>query len=139
MLNEVRLIGRLGREPEVRQLQGGDKVANFSVATSENWKDKQTGEWRERTEWHNCVCWKPYFVDRLERMPKGTLVHIAGKMQTRQWEDQGGNKRYSTEVVITKIEGRVIKLAEPGGGSSAPAQSQPPADMGSEMDDEIPF
>mgnify|MGYP005816491813 CR=1 FL=1 len=100
-LNKVELIGRLGKDPEVKNLSNGSAVANFSVATSESWKDKRSGEKVEKTEWHNVVVWNEKTIEFAEKyLAKGDLVRIEGKLQTRSWEDNDGNKKYATEVVI---------------------------------------
>lgn len=100
-LNKVELIGRLGKDPEVKNLSNGSSVANFSVATSESWKDKRSGERQEKTEWHRIVVWNEKTIEFVEKyLKKGDLVRIEGKLQTREWEDQEGQKKYATEVVI---------------------------------------
>jgi single-strand DNA-binding protein len=100
-LNKVELIGRLGKDPEVKNLSNGSSVANFSVATSESWKDKRSGEKQEKTEWHNIVVWNEKTIEFVEKyLKKGDLVRLEGKIQTRKWEDQDGKDRYSTEIVI---------------------------------------
>jgi single-strand DNA-binding protein len=100
-LNKVELIGRLGKDPEVKNLSNGSAVANFSLATSESWKDKRSGEKVEKTEWHNIVVWNEKTIEFVEKyLAKGDLVRIEGKIQTRSWEDNDGNKKYATEVVI---------------------------------------
>jgi len=100
-LNRVELIGRLGKDPEIRSLSNGSAVANFSVATSESWKDKRSGEKVEKTEWHNIVVWNEKTIEFVEKwLKKGDLVRLEGKLQTRSWEDNDGNKKYATEVVI---------------------------------------
>jgi single-strand DNA-binding protein len=100
-LNKVELIGRLGKDPEVKSLSNGSKVANFSVATSETWKDKRSGEKQEKTEWHNIVVWNENTIKFVEDyVHKGDLVRLEGKIQTRKWEDKDGVDRYSTEIVI---------------------------------------
>ncbi|WP_029081175.1 single-stranded DNA-binding protein [Bradyrhizobium sp. th.b2] len=100
-LNKVELIGRLGKDPEIKNLSNGSSVANFSVATSETWKDKRSGERQEKTEWHNIVVWNENTIKFAESyLKKGDLVRIEGKIQTRSWEDNDGNKKYATEVVI---------------------------------------
>ncbi|MGX9944964.1 single-stranded DNA-binding protein [Bradyrhizobium denitrificans] len=100
-LNRVELIGRLGKDPEIRTLSNGGTVANFSVATSESWKDKRSGERVEKTEWHNIVVWNEKTIEFVEKyLTKGDLVRLEGKMQTRSWETNEGEKKYTTEVVI---------------------------------------
>jgi len=138
-LNKVTLIGRLGKDPEVRSFQNGGKVVNFSLATSERWKDKE-GNQKEKTEWHNVAVFNEHLADIAERyLRKGSLVYLEGQLQTRKWQDQSGNDRYSTEVVLPAYRGE-IKMIGPKGdnGGDAPANDAPrpaPADL----DDEIPF
>jgi single-strand DNA-binding protein len=103
-LNKVTLIGRLGKDPEVKNLTNGSAVANFSVATSEKWKDKRSGETQEKTEWHNIVVWNEKTIEFVEKyLSKGDLVYIEGKIQTRKWQDSDGKDRYSTEIVIPQF------------------------------------
>lgn len=158
-VNKVILIGNLGRDPEVRTFQNGGKVCNLRIATSENWKDKSTGERRERTEWHTVAIFQEGLVRIAEQyLRKGSKVYIEGKLQTRKWQDQSGNDRYSTEVVLQGYDGVLTMLdgrgegggngSGPGGGSSygggqddrfgGPSE---PQQMGnnSDFDDEIPF
>lgn len=118
-LNKVMLIGNLGADPEIRSFQNGGRVANLRIATSENWKDKNTGERRERTEWHTVAIFSDGLVNVVERyLKKGSKVFVEGKLQTRKWQDQNGNDRYSTEVVIQGLGGTLTMLDGPrdGGG-----------------------
>ncbi|MFN7710348.1 MAG: single-stranded DNA-binding protein [Holosporales bacterium] len=151
-VNKVILVGNLGRDPEVRHLQDGAKVANLSIATSEAWRDRQTGERKDRTEWHRVVIFNDKIADVAEKyLRKGSKVYIEGQLQTRKWTDQSGQDRYSTEVVLQKyrgelsiLDGRQEGLSESefsssyeapkvsGGGSS-------PSSYASDLDDEIPF
>ena len=145
-VNKVILIGNLGRDPEVRTTQSGTKVANLSLATSESWKDRNTGERKEKTEWHRVVIFGN-LADIAERyLKKGSKVYISGQLQTRKWQDQSGQDKYTTEVVLQGFNGELTMLDSRGGGdgggdheSSEPASggwdSGPPGDM----DDEIPF
>lgn len=111
-LNRVQLIGNLGRDPEVRTFQNGNKVANFSVACSESWKDRNTGERKERTEWVNVAVFTPHIVAEIERrFRKGSTVIVEGKLQTRKWQDQSGADRYTTEVVVQGFGPRADLLA----------------------------
>ena len=103
-INKVILVGRLGRDPEVRYAKDGTAVANFSMATSEEWKDKDTGEKQERTEWHRIVAWRRLGEICGEYLNKGSQVYIEGRLQTREWEDKDGNKRYITEVVAQNMQ-----------------------------------
>jgi single-strand DNA-binding protein len=118
-LNKVMLIGNLGADPEIRSFQNGGKVANLRIATSETWKDRNTGERQERTEWHTVAIFSEGLVGVVERfLRKGSKVYIEGQLQTRKWQDQQGNDRYSTEVVIRGMNGTLTMLdgAQGGGG-----------------------
>ena len=118
-LNKVMLIGNLGADPEIRSFQNGGKVANLRIATSETWKDRNTGERQERTEWHTVAIFSEGLVGVVERfLRKGSKVYIEGQLQTRKWQDQSGNDRYSTEVVIRGMNGTLTMLdgAQGGGG-----------------------
>jgi single-strand DNA-binding protein len=160
-VNKVILVGNLGRDPEIRHSQDGKKIVNFSIATSENWKDKATGERREKTEWHRVVIFNDRLGDVAERfLRKGSKVYIEGALQTRKWTGNDGVEKYSTEVVLQNFRGELTMLdsrssggdgdsyggassgngqnesfsAAPSGGSESP--SSPP---GGDLDDEIPF
>lgn len=117
-VNKVILIGNLGQDPEVKSFQNGGRIANLRIATSENWKDKQTGERKERTEWHTVVLQSDGLVGVAERfLRKGSKVYIEGQLRTRKWQDQSGNDRYSTEVSVGGIGGVLTMLdGAPGGG-----------------------
>ncbi|MDE0717150.1 MAG: single-stranded DNA-binding protein [Rhodospirillaceae bacterium] len=120
-VNKVILVGNLGRDPEVRTMQSGDKVANFSVATSERWKDRNSGEMQERTEWHRVVIFGRTAEIAEQYLRKGSKVYIEGQLQTRKWEDnQTGQERYTTEVVIRPYRGEMTMLdsRRDGGGMS---------------------
>ena len=136
-LNQVQLIGNLGADPEIRSTQDGSKVANFTLATSEAWKDKTTGEKKEKTEWHRVTVWGDGLVGVIEQyVSKGSKVYISGKLQTRKWTDQDGEDRYTTEVVLSGIGSQLILLGASGSNNEKPAPSSAePADI----DDEIPF
>ena len=117
-LNKVMLIGNLGQDPEVRSFQNGGKVCNLRIATSEQWKDRNTGERQERTEWHTVAIFSEGLVSVAERfLKKGSKVYIEGQLQTRKWQDQSGNDRYSTEVVLRGFNGTLTMLDGPGGGA----------------------
>ncbi len=158
-VNKVILIGNLGRDPEVRSFANGGKVCNLRIATSERWRDKNTGENRERTEWHSVAIFNEGLVRIAEQyLRKGSKVYIEGQLETRKWQDQSGQDRYSTEVVLRPYRGELTMLDgrdgggggggggdrgsygddrggygdDRGGGGSAPAR-------GSDLDDEIPF
>ena len=118
-LNKVMLIGNLGADPEIRSFQNGGKVANLRIATSENWKDRQTGERKEKTEWHTVAIFSEGLVGVVERfLKKGSKVYLEGKLQTRKWQDQNGQDRYSTEVVLQGPNAVMTMLdgAQGGGG-----------------------
>jgi single-strand DNA-binding protein len=117
-VNKVILIGNLGADPEVKSFQNGGRIANLRIATSENWKDRQTGERKERTEWHNVVLQSEGLVGVAERyLRKGSKVYIEGQLRTRKWQDQSGNDRYTTEVSVGGIGGVMTMLdGAPGGG-----------------------
>ncbi len=140
-LNRVTLVGNLGRDPEIRSLQSGGKVATFSVATSETWKDK-SGEKQEKTDWHNVVVWNEALVGLVEKyVKKGTKLLVEGKLETRKWEKDGID-RYSTEVVLTGFNARILLLGESSGSgrASAPSEADKPATaMSGVIDDDIPF
>jgi single-strand DNA-binding protein len=143
-VNKVILVGRLGKDPEVRYTPSGSAVANFSVATSENWKDKG-GEKQERTEWHNIVVWGKLAEICGQYLNKGKLVYLEGRLQTREWDDRDGVKRKTTEIVASEMV-MLGSKGEGGGGGGAPRENtrqpvQSPertADVGI-TDDDIPF
>ena len=118
-LNKVMLIGNLGADPEVRSFQNGGKVCNLRIATTENWKDRNTGERQERTEWHTVAIFSEGLVSVAENyLKKGSKVFVEGQLQTRKWQDQSGNDRYSTEVVLRGFDGTLTMLdGRQGGGS----------------------
>ncbi|MBK8158212.1 MAG: single-stranded DNA-binding protein [Rhodospirillaceae bacterium] len=120
-VNKVILIGNLGRDPEIRATQDGTKVANLSIATSESWRDKSSGERREKTEWHRVVIFNERLVDVAERfLKKGSKVYLEGQLQTRKWTDQSGAEKYTTEVVLQRFRGELTMLDGKGevGGMS---------------------
>ncbi|MEH7904057.1 single-stranded DNA-binding protein [Rhizobium laguerreae] len=119
-LNKVCLLGNLGQDPEIRRTQGGNAVANFSVATSESWRDRNTGEKKEKTDWHHVVVWNEGLAKVCEQyLRKGSKVYIEGKLQTRKWQDQGGADRYTTEVIL-QFDAKLIMLSgrEDGAGDN---------------------
>ena len=118
-VNKVILVGNLGRDPEVRTAQDGSKIVNLNIATSESWKDRSSGERKEKTEWHRVVIFNPNLADIAERyLKKGSSVYIEGALQTRKWTDKDGAEKYSTEVVIGRFKGELTLLGgrEGGGG-----------------------
>jgi len=151
-VNKVILVGNLGRDPEVRSTQDGTKVANLSVATSENWRDKNSGERRERTEWHRVVIFNERLADVAEKyLKKGSKVYLEGQLQTRKWTDQSGTEKYTTEVVLQRFRGELTMLdgrggapADAGEGGGEPAMGggggrSGGGGGGGELDDDIPF
>ncbi len=159
-VNKVILVGNLGADPEIRRTQDGRPVANLRLATSESWKDKNTGERREKTEWHRVVIFNENLCRVAEQyLKKGSKVYIEGQLQTRKWQDQSGQDRYSTEVVLQGFRGELTLLDRAGSGSSAGSDfgADESGDFGSpgptrrvaaaaagrdargDMDDEIPF
>ncbi|MBL6853955.1 MAG: single-stranded DNA-binding protein [Alphaproteobacteria bacterium] len=144
-VNKVILVGNLGKDPEVRRMTSGEPVVSFSLATSESWRDKSSGERKEKTEWHNVVIFNKNLAEVAEKyLHKGSKVYVEGSLQTRKWTDKDGRDRYTTEVVLQNFRGELTMLdarGEGGGGgrdrvgaSDAPARFQR-----DEMDDEIPF
>ena len=117
-VNKVILVGNLGADPEIRRLNSGDAVVNLRIATSEQWRDRQSGERRERTEWHNVVIFNENLVKVAEQfLKKGSKVYLEGQLQTRSWDDQSGQKRYTTEVVLQRYRGELQMLDGRGEGS----------------------
>ncbi len=116
-VNKVILIGNLGRDPEIRTMQNGGKVANLSVATSERWRDRNTGDMQERTEWHRVVLFNERLIEVAEKyLRKGSKIYVEGQLQTRKWQDQQGQDRYSTEVVLQRFRGELTMLDGRGDG-----------------------
>jgi single-strand DNA-binding protein len=159
-VNKVILVGNLGKDPEIRRTQDGRPIANLSVATSDTWRDKTTGERRERTEWHRVVIFNEGLSKIAEQyLKKGSKVYLEGQLQTRKWQDQSGQDKYTTEVVLQGFNAQLTMLDRAGGssgefgpdessggdfGSSGPAPSRQPAiaaaaGRGGDMNDEIPF
>lgn len=159
-VNKVILVGNLGADPEVRRLNSGDTVVNMRIATSETWRDRNSGERRERTEWHSVVIFNEQLAKVAEQyLKKGMKVYLEGQLQTRSWEDQSGQKRYTTEVVLQKYRGELQMLdtrSEGGGrgqgagysneggsdfGRTGPSSSPSAGggDFSRDLDDEIPF
>ncbi len=148
-LNRVQLIGNVGKDPEIRNTQDGRPIANFSVATSESWKDKNSGERKEITDWHNIVCFNEKLCGVIEKyVRKGSKIYVEGAQKTRKWQDQQGNDRYSTEVVLQPYNGNLILLDGPSGnsiseasenGHSEPSGGKQAMGGGRAFSDEIPF
>ena len=158
-VNKVILVGNLGRDPEVRNMQSGDRVCNLTIATSESWKDRNSGERKERTEWHRVVIFNQPLIGIAEQyLRKGAKVYIEGQLETRKWTDASGVEKYTTEVVLRPYRGELTMLDSKGGGASSgdytgggstdsyggmssgptaePAGQSHPVD---EFEDEIPF
>lgn len=155
-VNKVILVGNLGADPEVRRLNSGEPVVNLRIATSESWRDRNTGERRDRTEWHSVVIFNENLAKVAEQyLKKGAKVYIEGQLQTRKWQDQNGNDRYTTEIVLQKFRGELQMLDSRGQseggqsgygggrssdfGQSAPTDSSSGGGFSRDMDDEIPF
>jgi single-strand DNA-binding protein len=144
-VNKVILIGNLGRDPEVRTFQSGGKVCNLRIATSETWRDKQSGERKERTEWHSVAIFSEPLAKVAEQyLRKGSKVYLEGQLETRKWQDQSGNDKFSTEVVLRPYNSTLTMLDgrsgdDSGGGYGAPQQQQHQSQPSRDLDDEIPF
>ena len=145
-VNKVILIGNLGADPEIRRTQDGRPIANLRIATSESWRDKNTGERKEKTEWHTVVIFNEGLCKVAEQyLKKGSTVYVEGQLATRKWQDQGGNDRYSTEVVLQGFGGNLTMLGGAPAGDRAPAPSGQADSYGNsfsrDLDDEdsIPF
>ncbi len=156
-VNKVILIGNLGADPEIRTLNSGDRVANLRIATSETWRDRTSGERKERTEWHRVVIFNDNLVKVVENyVKKGAKVYIEGAIQTRKWTDQSGQEKYSTEIVLQKFRGELTMLdgrggdagggdddyaggGASGGGFQRAQPSGPKESFTADLDDEIPF
>ncbi len=157
-VNKVILLGNLGRDPEVRHTQDGKPIVNLAIATSENWRDKSTGERKEKTEWHRVVIFNENLAKIAEQyLKKGSTVYIEGALQTRKWTDKDGAEKYSTEIVLQNFNGTLTMVGgKPGGGDSAGpgygggdefGSSSPmerpraakPASFNRDLDDEVPF
>ena len=143
-VNKVILVGNLGKDPESRRMTSGDLVVNLSVATSESWRDKASGERKEKTEWHRVTIWNENLGKVAEQyLRKGSKVYLEGALQTRKYTDKDGVEKYSTEVVLQRFRGELVMLDSKGEGGSARVSSgtsDAPASFDrSEMDDEIPF
>lgn len=154
-VNKVIIVGNLGKDPEIKTFDRGGQIANLSVATSESWRDKQSGERKEKTEWHLCVVRNDKLVEICEQyLRKGTKVYLEGQLQTRKWTDRSGVEKYTTEVVIQGFTGKIVMLdradrrgedgdrdggASPGTSRSSSGRSQQQYQRDKELDDEIPF
>ena len=161
-VNKVILVGNLGRDPEVRHSQGNQKIVNLRIATSERWRDRQSGDNKERTEWHSVVIFNENLADIAERyLRKGSPVYVEGQLRTRKWTDQGGQERSTTEVVLSRFRGELTLLGGRGEGGgteigspedfggasgyrsrdagSGPSERRRPTGVAERLDDDIPF
>ena len=162
-VNKVILVGNLGKDPESRSFANGGKVVSFSVATSENWKDKGSGERKEKTEWHNVSIFSEGLAGVAEKyLKKGSKVYLEGQLETRKWQDQSGNDRYSTDVILRQFNSSMVLLdsrgeggggggyggggssygggdQDFGGGGSKPQSRPQPAAFDTDLDDDVPF
>lgn len=149
-INKVILIGNLGADPEARYMPSGGAVTNVTIATSESWKDKQTGEQQDRTEWHRVVFFNRLGEIAAEYLRKGSKVYVEGSLRTRKWQDQAGVERYTTEIVASEMQ-MLDSKAGPGAGGASPSSARAPAQQnyapetsnasmgGEDFDDDIPF
>jgi len=151
-VNKVILVGNLGADPEIRSMNSGDRIANLRIATSESWKDKSSGERKEKTEWHRVVVFNEHLVTVAEKfLKKGSKVYIEGALTTRKWTDQAGVEKFSTEVVLQKFRGELTMLDGPSGGDKGSSEgfgsgssardlsASPREDFTADLDDSIPF
>ena len=145
-INKVILVGNIGQDPQVRTMQSGQKVVSFSLATSDRWRDRATGEQKEQTEWHRVVIFNPNLVEVAERMlQKGTKLYLEGSLRTRKWQNQQGADTYTTEIVLNQFGGTMVilsgaKTVESGAMGNAPAAPAPAEEISiSEIGDDIPF
>jgi single-strand DNA-binding protein len=151
-VNKVILVGNLGKDPEIRSTKDGMKIANLTLATSETWNDKASGERKERTEWHRISIMNDRIVEVVERfVKKGSKIYVEGQLQTRKWTDQQGQERYTTEINVGRFNGQLTMLDSKRDGDAAPPQREAPrqqskpsepswdAPKGGDLDDQIPF
>lgn len=143
-VNKVIIVGNLGRDPESRQMQDGNPVVNLSVATSESWKDKNSGERREKSEWHRVVIFNERLADVAQKyLRKGSKVYLEGQLQTRKWTDQSGTEKYSTEIVLGRFRGELVLLGERQEQPMQAKREREPDHQapigGGDIEDEIPF
>lgn len=151
-INKVILVGNLGRDPEIRTMQNGNKVAVLGIATSESWRDRNSGEKQERTEWHRAVIFNEHLITIAEKyLAKGKKIYLEGQLQTRKWTDDQGQEKYTTEVVLNRFRGELQMLDSRSEGGGSSYEAAPPADSygggsdkdrpgaDADLDDEIPF
>jgi single-strand DNA-binding protein len=140
-VNKAILVGHLGKDPEIRATNNGDKIANLSVATSEIWRDKVSGERKDKTEWHKVVIFNEGLAKVAESyLRKGSKVYLEGALQTRKWTDKDGVEKYSTEIVLQKYRGELVLLDSKGDSDATHSRADRPAEtFNADLDDEIPF
>jgi single-strand DNA-binding protein len=152
-LNKVALLGNVGKDPEIRNTQSGEQIANLTLATSESWTDKSSGEKKERTEWHRITCFNPGLVGVIEKyVKKGSKIYVEGALQTRKWTDNQGQERYTTEIILSKFNGTLLLCGDRASASerepaqerrAEPQQQRAPLAQGKQhyddLDDQIPF
>lgn len=144
-VNKVILVGNVGKDPEIRTTQSGSRLANLSIATSESWKDKATGERKEKTEWHRVVIYNDALVGVIERfVTKGSKLYVEGQLQTRKWTDDSGRDNYSTEVVLKAFNGSIALLdsrkdGDSGSNNHQSSMAAQSPDYATDLDDDIPF
>jgi single-strand DNA-binding protein len=141
-INKVIIVGNLGQDPDTRYMPSGSAVTNFTVATNESWKDKATGEQKDRTEWHKVATFNRLAEISAEYLRKGSQVYIEGKLRTRKWQDKSGNDRYTTEIIADEMQmlgGRSGGGSAPMGGDPGPSSAPPAPSSGDDFDDDIPF
>ncbi len=142
MINKVTLLGNIGQDPEIRTTQGGKELASFSLATSETWKDKASGEKKTKSEWHKVVIFNDNLVNLVKNYTqKGSKIYIEGKLQTRDWEDKDGNKKYTTEIILNGFESKIVLLDNKEDNKPKMSESDDKAfkEADNSLDDEIPF
>lgn len=142
MINKVTLLGNIGQDPEIRTTQGGKELASFSLATSETWKDKASGEKKTKSEWHKVVIFNDNLVKLVKNYTqKGSKIYLEGKLQTRDWEDKDGNKKYTTEIILNGFESKIVLLDNKEDNKPKMSESDDKAfkEADNSLDDEIPF
>ncbi len=142
MINKVTLLGNIGQDPEIRTTQGGKELASFSLATSETWKDKASGEKKTKSEWHKVVIFNDNLVNLVKNYTqKGSKIYLEGKLQTRDWQDKDGNKKYTTEIILNGFESKIVLLDNKDDNKPKMSESDDKAfkEADNSLDDEIPF
>ena len=142
MINKVTLLGNIGQDPEIRTTQGGKELASFSLATSETWKDKASGEKKTKSEWHKVVIFNDNLVNLVKNYTqKGSKIYIEGKLQTRDWQDKDGNKKYTTEIILNGFESKIVLLDNKDDNKPKMSETDDKAfkEADNSLDDEIPF